>query len=366
MIIQKDRNFIIVKACAENKGMRIDISNGTQVSLATNKPYSQQGTSAHLERIMRLYNQRNGNPSWTNVLPNRETVITEVPEAEALLTVYYGLISRNPATAVLGTTILQLFYSHKYAVRLYDVENTTRYVKDYRLDHNKVIKYLMERNMRSLDYDTIREYQIYQHGVDLSELNGRQKSFITSALNNGLKDKKKIDYLIRKVKAEHIDYILSPRLVEEYFALADLLEMPFNQKNFLNAFANMKYQEETRKNELLILRMKKNQDTRLKLDTENYYAVLPTTPKELAEMGETMRNCIGGYADMVANGTSKIIFVYSRETNRPVLNIEVRLAGENDYRIVQFLGPRNDRNANEHHPEYYKAFSDLIATINNG
>lgn len=366
MIIQKDRNFITVKAYAENKGMRIDISNGVQVSLATNKPYSNQETGAHLERIMRLYNQRNGNPSWTYVLPNRGKVITEMSEAEALVGVYYGLISISPATAVLGASILQLFYSHKYAVRLYDVESTTRYVKDYRLDHNKVVKYLIERGLTSLNHESVREYQAYKNGVDLSELNEKQKRFITSVLNNGLKDKKKIDYLIRKVRAEHIDYMLTPREIEKYFELADLLEISFNQKNFLNAFANMKYQEEIRKDELLTLGMKKNQDTRLKLDTENYYAVLPTTPKELAEMGATMHNCIGGYADMVANGTSKIIFVYSRETNKPVLNIEVRLFSENKYHIAQFLGPQNDWSAKDRHPEYYKALSDLITTINNG
>lgn len=366
MIIQKDRNFITVKAYAENKGMRIDLSDGSQISLATNKPYAQQETNVHLDRIMRLYNQRHGNPSWTYVLPNQEKTITEMSEAEALVGVYYNLISRNLATAVLGTSILQLFYSHKYAVRLCDVENTTRYVRDYRLDRNKVVKYLMERNITSLNYETIQDYQAYQSGIDLSELNERQKRFVTSVLNNGLKDKKKIEYLIRKVRAEHINYILSPREIEEYFELADLLEMPFNQKNFLNAFANMQYQEEMRKDELMALGMKKNQDPRLKLDTENYYAVLPTTPKELAEMGEVMSNCIGGYADAVANGRSKIIFVYSQETNRPVLNIEVRKDGDGKYRIAQFLGPRNDWGATEHHPEYYKAFSNLIATINNG
>jgi hypothetical protein len=90
---------------------------------------------------------------------------------------------------------------------------------------------------------------------------------------------------------------------------------------------------------------------------------MPTTPKEFHDMGKKMSNCVAGYYEMVAQGRSIIVFVYDRHTNEPIINIEIRPKGNNEYYISQFLGKQNSLMIYREYEAYYKAYLKHVLTI---
>ena len=100
-----------------------------------------------------------------------------------------------------------------------------------------------------------------------------------------------------------------------------------------------------------------------KLDTDDFYCVMPTTPKEFSDMGKKMANCVAGYYERVARGQSIIVFVYDRRTNEPIINMEICLGNGNRYYISQFLGKQNSRTVYREYETYYKAYQAYLQTI---
>jgi hypothetical protein len=80
-------------------------------------------------------------------------------------------------------------------------------------------------------------------------------------------------------------------------------------------------------------------------------------------MGRRMANCIAGYYDSVANGNTVIVFVYSRETNAPIINIDLNVTRTGHYNLNSFLGRQNDRSMVHSEREYYEKYCKHIAGI---
>jgi hypothetical protein len=72
---------------------------------------------------------------------------------------------------------------------------------------------------------------------------------------------------------------------------------------------------------------------------EGWEAVGLATPQALADEGRAMAHCVGGYADLCAENTSRIFHVQN-ESNQRVGTLELRASG-GKWKKVQFLGPHN-------------------------
>ena len=163
--------------------------------------------------------------------------------------------------------------------------------------------------------------------------------------------------------AEHIEYVVNSDDAIRFLHLADDLGQSYNHKNFLNGYASMRYLYEMNKEALMQKKVLATQKDIFKLDTDDFYCVMPTTPKEFSDMGKKMSNCIAGYYENVGRGQSIIVFVYNRHTNEPIINIEICSRGNNEYYLNQFLGKQNSRMVYREYATYYKAYEAHLQTI---
>lgn len=363
MIIEKQRNLIIVRAHEKHKGMAIDIETGVQKSLTTNKPYATQYTNTHLARIAETYNRVKGRSQWAEALPNYRHMITTMTEAEAIVALFYRMssygIHRGLAHEVV---VLQMFYAHKYEITVDSTVQISRIIKEHGLDARKFVKYVINNELQNINSADIIAFKAEGQGLDVSGLMPKQKEYLSRIMQRYGFDRDKLNYLIRKIRAEHIDELVEYHCLGQFFDLCELFEVPYNQKNFLNSFAKMKYTERAQRDAILQKKLEQQYDPKYLLDTENYYCVMPTTPKQFAEMGEQMSNCIGGYVENVASGRCKIVFVYDRATRKPVINIEVSLY-DGRPELRQFLGFGNDWDAKNKHQNFYNQYKMLIENL---
>lgn len=356
MYVEKQRANVIVRARENQKGIQINIATGEIISLATGRRYAYQ----HDNHVKRLFGN---NEPMPNVLRDTDGNILNYDEPTAIVGLYYNLNSDERVALPFFVTVMQMFYNRQFAISFRRVKAVAKVLLDNRhFQRTHLVNYIIENEMH--DFDTYRlatTYLTALNNIDMTDLNDLQKRFVRAMVEENM-GKEKIEYVIRKMKAEHIEFILNMSQIREYFTLCDLVEQPYNQRNFLNGFADMLYYKSIHKDEIALKRVKLVQKDIFKMDNDKYYCIMPTTPKEFTDMGKTMQNCIGGYYENVAIGRCVIVFVYSRETGKPIINIHLEKCGNGGYSIRQFNTTQN-YDARLRYADFYNAYEAYVRTI---
>lgn len=354
MYAEKQQGMLYFKAKDGQKGVKIDLTTGIIISQSSGQPYKSQADN-NLRRLFageqlpEVFNSR-----WTNIL--------EVTEPIALVALYWHLDKDERQHYAEYATTLQMIYNRQYEMQFHSVIRLRNVISDHRLDRTAFINFIIQTGIHEVDYSSITDFAIAQGGIDVANLTDVQRSFIRSMVSNDMGNEK-IKYIVRKMMAEHIEYVVNRDDVIRFFHLADDLEQPYNQKNFLNGYASMRYLYEMNKETIMQKKIVAVQKDIFKLDTDDFYCVMPTTPKEFDAMGKKMSNCVAGYYENVAKGYSIIVFVYDRRTNEPIINMEIRLGDSKQYYLNQFLGKQNSRMVYRECEAYHKAYQAHLQTI---
>lgn len=356
MYVEKQRANVIVRARENQKGIQINIATGEIISLTTGKLYAYQQDN----HVKRLFNNAEPLP---NVLRDTDGNILNYDEPTAIVGLYYHLNSDERVTLPFFVTVMQMFYNRQFAISFRRVKAVAKILLDNRhFQRAQFVNYIIENELHEFDvYRLATTYLTALNNIDTTDLNELQKRFVRTMVEYNM-GKEKIEYIIRKMKAEHIEFVVGLNQVMEYFTLCDLVEQPYNQRNFLNGFADMLYYKSIHKDEIALRKVKLVQKDIFKMDNDKYYCIMPTTPKEFTDMGKTMQNCIGGYYESVADGRCVIVFVYSRETGKAIINIHLEKCGNRGYNIRQFNTTQNN-DARGKYSDFYNAYGAYIQTI---
>lgn len=354
MYAEKHQGTIYFKAHSEQKGVRIDLASGLVISQATGKPYKSQADN-NLRRL--FVGQRLPevfHRPWENILETTEPI--------ALVVLYWHLDKCQREHYADYATTLQMVYNRQFEMRFNSVIRLHDIISRNRLDRTAFINYIIQANIHEVRYNDAVDFTATQGGIDIANLNAEQRRIVRTMIENNLSHDK-IKYIVRKMFAEHIEYVVGSHGIIHFFRLADELEQSYNQKNFLNGYASMAHLYEMNKEALMQKKVVAAQKEIFKLDTDDFYCVMPTTPKEFDDMGKKMSNCIAGYFERVARGQSIIVFVYNRYTNEPVVNMEIRAKDNTQYYLSQFLGKQNSYMARTHYEVFYNAYQAHLQTI---
>jgi hypothetical protein len=354
MYAEKQQGTIYFKAHSEQKGVRIDLASGLVFSQATGKPYKSQADN-NLRRL--FIGQRLPeifHSSWESILETTEPI--------ALVALYWFLDKHQREHYAGYATTLQMVYNRQFEMSFNSVIRLHDIIVDQKLDRTAFINFIIQTGLQRVGYGDVVDFKIAQNGINVANLTDNQRRFVRIMVSHNI-DHEKIKYIIRKMMAEHIEYVIYPEDIIRFFRLADELEQSYKHKNFLNGYASMRYLYEMNKEALMQKKVVAVQKDIFKLDTDDFYCIMPTTPKEFSDMGEKMSNCVAGYYGRVAQGRSIIVFVYDRHTNEPIINIEICLRGNGEYYINQFLGKQNSRTVYHEYKVYHKAYQAHLQTI---
>lgn len=354
MYAEKQQGTIYFKAKDEQKGVKIDLATGLVISQASGKPYKSQADN----NLRRLF----AGEQLPEVFHNSWRNILETTEPIALVALYWHLDREERQYYADYATTLQMIYNRQFEMQFYSVIRLHHLISDYRLDRPTFINFIIQTGIHEIERSTATDFRIAQSGIDITNLTDNQRRVVRSMVIYDI-DHEKIKYIIRKMIAEHIEYVVNSDDVIRFFHLADDLGQSYNHKNFLNGYASMRYLYEMNKEALIQKKVLATQKDIFKLDTDDFYCVMPTTPKEFSDMGKKMSNCIAGYYENVGRGQSIIVFVYNRHTNEPIINIEICSRGNNEYYLNQFLGKQNSRMVYREYEAYHKAYQAHLQTI---
>jgi hypothetical protein len=356
MYARKEQGTVYFKVTEKQKGVKIDLDTGIIYSQTTGLPYKEQRANP----MIRLFEHRNDIPTSFRY---RGESILRVDEPTAIISLFWQLGDER-YTFVDTTPILQMFHTRRYAVTYDDVIRINIALqRNQNIKKADLVNFIIDNEIVNIDaHDVVTDYAMSQYGILRKDLTEEQMRIIRN-LQQHQYGKEHIEYILRKCKAEHIEYVVSSDQIIRYFRSCREMETDYNRKNFLNAYATMRYTEDMEKEAKMAIKVKKYQKDAFKLDDEKHYCVMPTTPKEFTEMGRRMANCIAGYYDSVANGNTVIVFVYSRETNAPIINIDLNVNRYGHYTINSFLGRQNDRTMVEQEKEYYLKYKQHIEKI---
>ena len=355
MYAEKQQGMIYFKAKDEQKGVRIDLTTGLVISQASGKPYKSQAEN----NLRRLF----AGEQLPQVFINFRKNILEMTEPVALVALYWHLDKHKREHYADYATTLQMVYNRRHEMRLNSVIGFHSIISEYRLDRTAFVNFIIQTGIHEVGYYDVTDFTITQSGIDITNLTKEQRKIIRAMIENNLSHDK-VKYIVRKMVAEHIEHVVGSHDVMRFFNLADELEQSYNQKNFLNGYASMRYLYEMNREKLMQKKVLAIQKDIFKLDTDDFYCVMPTTPEEFDDMGKKMFNCMAGYFEQVARGNSIIVFVYERCTNEPIINIEIRLRdNKKEYYLSQFLGRQNRYIVNCGFGAYYKAYEAHLQTI---
>lgn len=354
MYAEKQQGMIYFKAKDGQKGVKIDLTTGIIISQTSGQPYKSQADNNLRrlfagERLPEVFNSR-----WTNIL--------EVTEPIALVALYWHLDRDERQHYADYATTLQMVYNRQFEMQFHSVVGLHHLISNHGLDRPTFINFIIQADIHEVERSSVTDFAIAQGGIDIANLTNNQRRFIRTMVNHNI-DHEKIKYIVRKMVAEHIEYVIDSEDVIRFFRLADELGQSYNHKNFLNGYASMRYLYEMNKEALMQKKVLEIQKDIFKLDTDDFYCVMPTTPKEFDAMGKKMANCVAGYYESVAKGQSIIVFVYDRHTNEPIINIEIRLRDNNEYCLGQFLGKQNSRMVYREYETYHRAYQAHLQTI---
>lgn len=354
MYAEKQQGMIYFKAKDEQKGVKIDLTTGLVISQASGKPYKSQAGN----NLRRLF----AGEQLPEVFIDSRRNILETTEPIALIALYWHLDKYQREYYADYATTLQMVYNRQHRMRLGSVIRLHDIILENRLDRTVFINFLIQAGIHEVGCHTVTDFAIAQGGIDIANLTEDQHRIVRGMVENNLSHDK-IKYIVRKMVSEHIEYVIDKRDVLKFFCLADDLELPYNQKNFLNGYASMRYLYEINKETIMQKKVLAIQKDIFKLDTDDFYCVMPTTPKEFDAMGKKMSNCVAGYYERVAKGCSIIVFVYDRHTNEPIINIEICLRDEKEYYLNQFLGRQNSYAVYSEYEAYHEAYQAHLQTI---
>ena len=360
MFTAKEKEILIIKATEKQKGIKINLNSGEVYSGTTNKPYVNQSAS----QLIRLFKS---NEEYQEIFNSQiyGQKILDFDESMAITYLFYIMRREN----FLGSVkFLQALYSAKHDIDYRSLTSLyTEILEDNpTIEMKTLVKYLIDRNIHFVntrgDY-YLQDFVLYQRNIDETLLNKEQKEIIIYFISCN-EDDEKIKYLIRKIKSEHIDVILSLDKIKQYFNLCEIYDTPFNQKNMLKSFAELLYRKKEEKEKENFKYICNIQQDCFKMDTEELYCVLPKKLEEFVEMGNMMSNCIGGYYNDVLNGRSRIIFVYERKTNRPVINMELtKNYSLAQWRIETFLGFANSESVYDKYSNFRKDYQEHLKNL---
>ena len=358
MYAEKQQGIIYFKAKDEQKGLKIDLATGIVTSQTSGQPYKSQ-FSNHLRKLFV------GQPI-PEIFNTTQMNILETTEPIALVALYWHLNWGERQHYVDYATTLQMIYNRQFEMRFHSVIRLHKMISLNKLDRSAFINFIIQENIHEIELSNINDFAIAQSGINITNLTDNQRRIVRTLVERNI-DREKIKYIIRKIVAEHIEYVIDTYDIIKFFHLADELGQSYNQKNFLNGYASMRYLYEMNREALMQEKVLAAQKDIFKLDTDDFYCVMPTTPKEFSDMGRKMSNCIAGYYEGVAvsRGQSIIVFVYDRHTNEPIINMEIGKRNNGQYFLKQFLGKQNSYIVHEpKYQPYYTAYQVHLQTIN--
>lgn len=353
MYAEKQQGTIYFKAKEKQKGIKIDLATGAIISQASGQPYKSQKEN-HLHRLFA------GEQMPRYFHDYRSSILVD-SEALAIVALYSNLGNYERENLAEYATILQMVYNRRFDMTFQSVIQLVELCRRDNIERVPFVNFVIENNIHDVQYSTLTDYAIAQGGIEIANLSNRQRDIIRSMVERDCANDK-IRYIVRKMVAEHIEHVIGVNDIMRFFELCEQLEQPYNQKNFLNGYAGMRYLYEMKKEELMLKKVSEAQKDIFKLDTEKLYCVMPTTPQQFDAMGRKMSNCIAGYYENVARGCSIVVFVYDRATNEPIINIELNRWG-NRFIINQFLGMQNSRLVLRTYDAYHKAYEAHLQTI---
>lgn len=363
MIVTKVRNEVFFKVAESQKGAKINLDDGIVFSLATNSPYRNQQNN----NLRAMFSREQ--EAMPNCLRNHSDSILNSDEATAIIALYFAMETPARIQFARYIPVLQIFHSRQRDITYNSIINMVDTLDRYtetEVPRNAFYNYIIGRDGLDLSYtywhDRVKEFQVVNSGVDLTDLTERQERIMHDLIRHKV-SAEKLTYIKRKLQTEHIEYLVDGSDVRHFFNLSEKLELPFNHKNFLNGYANMKYEYEMQKETMMAKTVAKKQADIFKLDTEEYYCVMPKTIKEFQDMGRKMNNCIGSYYSRVADGDSTIVFIYDKKNDEPIANVEVVPDYANGFRIACFLGYSNNRHVNMRMGNYYQNYQNHIGSI---
>lgn len=354
MYAEKQQGMIYFKAKDGQKGIKIDLTTGVVISQASGKPYKSQADN----NLRRLFTGE----QLPEIFISRWTNILEVTESIALVALYWHLHKDERQYYADYATTLQMVYNRQFGMRFDSIIKLHNLISIHGVDHPTFINFIIQTGIHEIERSVITDFKIAQGGIDITNLTDNQRQLVRTMTTYNL-DHEKIKYIMRKMIAEHIEYVIGISDIMRFFSLADDLEQSYNQKNFLNGYASMQYLYEMNKEVLMQKKVLAVQKDIFKLDTDDFYCVMPTTPKDFDAMGKKMANCVAGYYESVARGQSIIVFMYDRHTNEPIINIEIYRRNDNQYHLNQFLGKQNSRMVYREYETYYRAYQAHLQTI---
>ena len=354
MYAEKQQGIIYFKAKDEQKGVRIELTTGLVISQASGKPYKSQADN----NLRRLF----AGEQLPEIFISRWTNILEVTEPIALVALYWHLNKDERQHYADYVTTLQMIYNRQFEMQFDSAIKLHNVISNYRLDRPTFINFIIQTGIHEIGRSAVTDFKIAQGGMDITNLTDNQRQLVRTMTIYNI-NHEKIKYIVRKMIAEHIEYVIGISDIMRFFSLADDLGQSYNQKNFLNGYASMQYLYDINKEVLMQKKVLAVQKDIFKLDTDDFYCVMPTTPKDFDAMGKKMANCVAGYYESVARGQSIIVFVYDRHTNEPIINIEICLRDDNKYYLNQFLGKQNNYMVYREYATYYKAYEAHLQTI---
>ena len=112
----------------------------------------------------------------------------------------------------------------------------------------------------------------------------------------------------------------------------------------------------TKEQENAIIAKQKKTDSRMEYTDGVYSLILPKDGDDIRSEGTTLCHCVGGYTDIVANGTTHILFLRKNEDmDKRLFTMEVR-----DNKIRQFYGYHDSYNKDESIKKFVETYAQRM------
>lgn len=369
MYLVKERNIITIGVAGSERTVRLDLHTMQYISGQSGKPYVRQNDS--LSARFGIYEgnvQAQFNEYWQR---RQHSTVQEVGIDNALLAVlarkwYWGAGSLHAESvmalqkiisACQGWTITELVA----ADTILSETRRTRFAND-----NDFHQYIIRSNMNEVNSisEFIDNYRLRNWGEYFERMSREDKRLFKTIVDSTEFTKEQQEYLARKLSTEHFGNILSLRDVQSYFATAELLQVDWNQKNFIKSFLYNRYIEEIKNDELKAQRVKIQQADKFIFENDSYKIVMPQTAEELSAIGKTLNNCVGGYFSSIERGRLSIAYAVRKDG---VTGENIACEIRNDYgkyEIVQYRGFNNQNGITfPRGQRFFDEYSEYLKTI---
>ena len=237
------------------------------------------------------------------------------------------------------------------------------------VDFKHMAKYLRENDDRTItDYVTIvlKEQWTAKNNLQLDDhFTEPMRDWLYREYRNQSKEvlHRIAYYLSRGVWEFFEDNLYSlQQHMNDFIKYTTALEIPMEKGDFFRQYINAKRAYRIHEDALINKGIAINQQKRLKalsFENETFVVVVPMTKEELRTEGELQHNCVGSYADKIAEGNRNVVFI-RRKSNptAPYITCDIY----NDSTINQYLVKCNYRTSAEDALEFKRLYQQHLST----